>query len=113
MTSLPSIVAAQSLAATQPQSTSGILFPTSKDDQYSYTSFVYNNTLSPSHPERPTSDETTTQRTYSILSSSPLPRSTSAPRNKGWEEIKRTSNGSTSLSSPLPTPPLHSFASPR
>jgi hypothetical protein len=113
MTSLPSIVAAESLAAAQPRSTGSIIFPTSKGTQCSYASFVYNNTLSPSHPDRPTSDETITQRTYSIFPSSPLPQSTSTPRNKGWEEIKRTSNGSSSFHSPLPTPPLHSFAPPR
>ncbi|CAN9252161.1 unnamed protein product [Alternaria alternata] len=111
--SLPSIAAAKSLAGAQPRSTGSILFPTSKNDQYSYASFVYNNTLPLSHPDRPNSDQTTAQKRCSFFSSSRSPQPTSVPRNKGWEEIKRTSNGTSSLHSPLPTPPLHSFALPR
>ena len=111
--SLPSIAAAKSLAGAQPRSTGSILFPTSKNDQYSYASFVYNNTLQLSHPDRPNSDQITAQKRCSFFSSSRSPQPTSVPRNKGWEEIKRTSNGTSSLHSPLPTPPLHSFAPPR
>ncbi|KAG9187488.1 hypothetical protein G6011_05359 [Alternaria panax] len=112
MTSLPSILAGKYLAAAQPQSTGSNLFPISKDDQNSYTSFVYNNTLPPSHPDRPISDQTTIERSYFLLPSSSPPPSATAPPDKGWEEIKRTSNGSSNLHSPLPTPPLHSFAAP-
>ncbi|CAN9128934.1 unnamed protein product [Alternaria sp. RS040] len=111
--SLPSIAAAKSLSGAQPRSTGSILFPTSKNDQYSYASLVYNNTLPLSHPDRPDSDQTTAQKRCSFFSSSRSPQPTSVPRNKGWEEIKRTSNGTSSLHSPLPTPPLHSFAPPR
>ncbi|KAH6845895.1 hypothetical protein BKA58DRAFT_326911 [Alternaria rosae] len=114
MASLPSIAAAKSLSATQPRSTGSILFSTYKDDQYAYTPLTPNNIPSPPHSERADSEKTITQSTYFVQPSSPTPTITSVPRNKGWEEIKRTSNGSSSLmSSRPPTPPWHQFTPPR
>ncbi|KNG49810.1 hypothetical protein TW65_03402 [Stemphylium lycopersici] len=83
------------------RSTDSILFPTHKDPPpYSYTPLVQRGPSPPSplsSSPSSSSSQTITQITYNDFPTPP----TNAPRHKGWDDIKRRSDGSSSLMSPL------------
>ncbi|KAI1543951.1 hypothetical protein A1F97_03012 [Pyrenophora tritici-repentis] len=96
---------AKSPPAAKPRSTGSMLF--SRPDDSSYSSLTQDVPSSPAYLQRPNSDHVIT------YPASMSPRfQFLKPQNKGWEDIKRSSNRSSTITAPLPTPTLQYFTPP-
>ncbi|CAE7179762.1 hypothetical protein P3342_002462 [Pyrenophora teres f. teres] len=98
---------AKSPPAAKPRSTGSMLFPRSDDS--SYSSLTQDIPPSPAYHQQPSSDQVIT---HSPNNMSPRFRFLK-PQNKGWEDIKRSSNRSSTITTPLPTSTLQYFTPPR
>jgi len=98
---------AKSPPAAKPRSTGSMLFPTSSDS--SYSSLTPNIPSSPAHGQQDCSDQATTYPANYMSSKFPSLK----PKYKGWEDFRHSSNRSSTMTVPLPTPIPQHFTPPR